>query len=322
VGDVHRAIMATVGGINAAITVEGRERYAVNVRYPRELRDNIEKIRQVVIPAMGGAQIPLGQVARVEARQGVMIVKTEGAFPVTNIFVDMGERDVGSYVREAQQVVAEQFTLPPGYSLMWSGQYEFMQRVAQKLRVVIPVTLGIIFLLLYLNFQSTAKSLIVMLGLPFSLVGGVWFLWLLGYNTSVAVWVGFIALAGVAAQTGVLMMIYLDEAFERRRLEGRMVTGKDVCDAVRDGALERLRPVIMTVTAIIGGLAPIMWSGGAGADVMKRVAAPMVGGMISATVLTLAVIPAVYLQWRGWQVSHRPEPSSREILQDDIALSA
>ena len=320
VGDVHSAIMATVGGINAAITVEGRERYAVNVRYPRELRDNVEKIREVVIPAVGGAQIPLGQVARVEARQGVMIVKTEGAFPVTNIFVDMGERDVGSYVREAQQVVAEQFTLPTGYSLMWSGQYEFMQRVAQKLRVVIPVTLVIIFLLLYLNFRSTAKSLIVMLGLPFALVGGVWFLWLLGYNTSVAVWVGFIALAGVAAQTGVLMMIYLDEAFELRRLEGRMVTRKDVSDAVRDGALERLRPVIMTVTAIIGGLAPIMWSAGTGADVMKRVAAPMVGGMISATVLTLAVIPSVYLLWRGWQVAHRPEPMVSKALRDTTAL--
>ena len=315
VGDVHSAIMATVGGINAAITVEGRERYAVNVRYPRELRDNVEKIRQVVIPAMGGAQIPLGQVAKVEARQGVVLVKTEGAFPVTNIFVDMEGRDLGSYVREAQQVVAEQFTLPPGYSLMWSGQYEFMQRVAQKLRVVIPVTLAIIFLLLYLNFGSTAKSLIVMLAMPFSLVGGVWFLWLLGYNMSVAVWVGFIALAGVAAQTGVLMMIYLDEAFERRRLEGRMVTGRDVRDAVRDGALERLRPVIMTVTAIMGGLAPIMWSAGTGADVMKRVAAPMVGGMVTASALTLGVIPAIYLLWRQWQVAHRPQEMVPESLR-------
>jgi Cu(I)/Ag(I) efflux system membrane protein CusA/SilA len=320
VGDVHSAIMATVGGINAAVTVEGRERYAVNVRYPRELRDNVEKIREVVIPAMGGAQIPLGQVARVEALQGAMIVKTEGAFPVTNIFVDMGDRDVGSYVREAQQVVAEQFTLPPGYSLMWSGQYEFMQRVAEKLRVVVPVTLAIIFLLLYLNFGSMAQSLIVMLALPFSLVGGVWFLWLLGYNTSVAVWVGFIALAGVAAQTGVLMMIYLDEAFERRSLEGRMVTRNDVSDAVQDGALERLRPVIMTVTAIIGGLAPIMWSAGTGADVMKRVAAPMVGGMVTASALTLGVIPAIYLVWRRWQVAHRPQEMVPEALRDTTAL--
>ena len=186
---------------------------------------------------------------------------------------------------------------------------------------MIPVTLAIIFLLLYLNFGSTAKSLIVMLAMPFSLVGGVWFLWLLGYNTSVAVWVGFIALAGVAAQTGVLMMIYLDEAFEHRRLAGRMVTRKDVSDAVRDGALERLRPVIMTVTAIIGGLAPIMWSTGTGADVMKRVAAPMVGGMITATILTLAVIPAIYLLWRSWQVSRVSEQSVGRELRSEMALT-
>ncbi|MCH8936770.1 MAG: efflux RND transporter permease subunit [Gemmatimonadetes bacterium] len=309
VGDVHQAIQATIGGLSAAITVEGRERYAVNVRYPRELRDDIDKLREVLVPTMGNAQIPLGQVATVRVVRGPMAIKTENAFPVTAVFVDIGERDVGGYVREAQQVVARQLSLPPGYTLTWSGQYEFMQRVAQKLRVVIPVTLAIIFLLLYLNFRSTAKSLIVMLALPFSLVGGVWFLWLLGYNTSVAVWVGFIALAGVAAQTGVLMMIYLDEAFERRRLEGRMVTGKDVRDAVRDGALERVRPVIMTVTAIMGGLAPIMWSAGTGADVMKRVAAPMVGGMITATILTLVVIPAIYQLWRGVQVARNGSAS-------------
>jgi Cu(I)/Ag(I) efflux system membrane protein CusA/SilA len=270
VGDIHNAIMATVGGLNAAIIVEGRERYAVNVRYPRELRDNLEKLREVIIPAMGQTQIPLGQVARVEALQGAMAVKTENAFPVTIVFVDIGERDVGGYVQEAQQVVAQQISLPTGYTLVWSGQYEFMQRVTQKLQVVLPVTLGIIFLLLYLNFRSVPESMIVMLALPFSLVGGIWFLWLLGYNTSVAVWVGFIALAGVAAETGVIMLIYLDEAFHRRRMEGRMQKAADVAAAVREGALERLRPVIMTVTAIIAGLAPILWSSGTGADVMKR----------------------------------------------------
>ena len=309
VGDVHQAIQATIGGLSAAVTVEGRERYAVNVRYPRELRDDIDKLREVLVPTMGNAQIPLGQVATVRAVRGPMAIKTENAFPVTAVFVDIGERDVGGYVREAQQLVARQLSLPPGYTLTWSGQYEFMQRVAQKLRVVIPVTLAIIFLLLYLNFRSTAKSLIVMLALPFSLVGGVWFLWLLGYNTSVAVWVGFIALAGVAAETGVLMMIYLDEAFERRRLEGRMVTRKDVSDAVRDGALERVRPVMMTVTTIIASLTPILWSTGTGADVMKRVAAPMVGGMITATILTLVVIPAIYQLWRGVQVARNGSAS-------------
>jgi len=321
VGDVHQAIMATVGGLSAAVTVEGRERYAVNVRYPRELRDDVDKLRDVLIQTTGGVQIPLGQLATVRATQGPMAVKTEQAFPVTIVFVDIGERDVGSYVKEAQAVVARELTLPPGYTLTWSGQYEFMQRVSEKLRLVVPVTLGIIFLLLYLNFRSVMESLIIMLALPFSLVGGIWFLWLLGYNTSVAVWVGFIALAGVAAETGVIMVIYLDEAFHRRGLEGRMKTARDVREAVMEGALERLRPVVMTVTAIIAGLAPILWSTGTGADVMKRVAAPMVGGMLSATALTLGVIPAFYLLWRQWQVRRKPERAVREALADGMAVT-
>jgi Cu(I)/Ag(I) efflux system membrane protein CusA/SilA len=321
VGDIHNAIMATVGGVDAAVTVEGRERYAVNVRYPRELRDNVQKLRDVVVPAMGGAQIPLGQVASVRVIQGPMAVKTENAFPVTTVYVDNGTRDVGSYVRDAQRVVARDLRLPPGYTLVWSGQYEFMQRVTQKLRLVVPVTLGIIFLLLFLNFRSVAESLIVMLALPFALVGGIWFLWALGYNTSVAVWVGFIALAGVASETGVVMLIYLDEAFHRRRLDGRMRDAADVAAAVREGALERLRPVVMTVTAIIAGLAPILWSAGTGADVMKRIAAPMVGGMVTATLLTLAVIPAIYLLWRAWEVRRRPEAPVRESLHDELALT-
>ncbi len=319
VGDVHNAIMATVGGMTAAVTVEGRERYAVNVRYPRELRDDVEKLRQVTIPAMGGVQIPLGQVASVDLLQGAMAVKTEDAFPVTTIIVDNGDRDVGSYVREAQELVNRELMLPAGYTLVWSGQYEFMQRVAQKLRLVVPVTLAIIFLLLYFNFRNVPESLIVMLALPFSTVGGIWFLWLLSYNTSVAVWVGFIALAGVAAETGVVMLIYLDEAFHRGRLEGRMHSASDVANAVREGALERLRPVIMTVTAIIMGLAPILWSAGTGADVMKRIAAPMVGGMLTATLLTLVVIPAIYLLWRRWQVKRGPDRALREALRDGMA---
>ncbi|UCG75542.1 MAG: efflux RND transporter permease subunit [Gemmatimonadota bacterium] len=320
VGDIHRAIMATVGGMTASITVEGRERYEVNVRYPRELRDDPEKLRQVLIPAMSGAQIPLGQVATVSVVRGPMAVKTEDAFPVATVFVDIGERDVGGYVEEARGRVAERLTLPAGYTLVWSGQYEFMQRVVERMRIVVPVTLGIIFLLLYLNFRGLAKSLIVMLALPFSLVGGIWFLWLLGYNTSVAVWVGFIALAGVAAETGVVMLIYLDEAFHRRRLQDRMRSAADVAEAVREGALERLRPVVMTVTAIMAGLAPILWSSGTGADVMKRIASPMVGGMISATILTLVVIPAIYLIWRSWQIKRRPQAPIEEALGDSMAL--
>jgi Cu(I)/Ag(I) efflux system membrane protein CusA/SilA len=371
VGDVHTAIMATVGGMNAAVTVEGRERYAVNVRYPRELRDDVEKLRQVVIPvvsmgggAMGGGgrggmargggvggmsgmaggdvrrgsggramgaadraglggvtQIPLGQIADVRVIQGPMAVKTEDAFPVTTIYVDIGERDVGSYVEEAQRLVREQLTLPTGYTLRWSGQYEFMQRVKEKMRVVVPVTLGIIFLLLYLNFRGVTESLIVMLSVPFAMVGGVWYLWLAGYNTSVAVWVGLIALAGVAAETGVVMLIYLDEAFHRRSLEGRMRGAPDVAAAVREGAVDRLRPKMMTVAAITLGLAPILWSHGTGADVMKRIAAPMVGGMVTSTVLTLVVIPAIYLIWRTWELRHRPRAAVAEALRDKMALA-
>jgi Cu(I)/Ag(I) efflux system membrane protein CusA/SilA len=301
-GDLHDAIMATAGGTTAAITVEGRERYEVNVRYPRELRDNLERLREIVIPTMAGPQIPLGQVATVQVVQGPMAVKTDDAFPVTTVFVDIAGRDLGGYVRDAQRVVARELVLPPGYTLTWSGQFEFMQRVREKLKLVVPLTLGIIFLLLYLNFRSVPHSLIVMVALPFALVGGVWSIWALGYNTSVAVWVGFIALSGVAAETGVVMLIYLDEAYHHAGADQRPATVAGLEEAVQHGAVERLRPVMMTVTAIIAGLAPILWGGGTGADVMKRIAAPMVGGMVTATLLTLAVIPAIYYLWRRWQL--------------------
>jgi len=297
-GDLHDAIMATAGGMTAAITVEGRERYEVNVRYPRELRDDLDKLRAIVIPTMAGIQIPLGQVAAVNVVQGPMAVKTDNAFPVTTVSVDIAGRDLGGYVREAQRVVAQELTLPAGYRLAWSGQFEAMQRVREKLKLLVPLTLGIIFLLLYLNFHSVPHALIVMLALPFALVGGVWSIWLLGYNTSVAVWVGFIALAGVAAETGVIMLIYLDEAYHQRRASGQLNDQAGVAAAVHEGAVERLRPKMMTVVAIMAGLAPILWGGGTGADVMKRIAAPMVGGMITSTVLTLAVIPAIYYLWR------------------------
>jgi Cu(I)/Ag(I) efflux system membrane protein CusA/SilA len=304
-GDVHGAIQATIGGTNAATTVEGRERYAVNVRYPRELRDHQDDLPRVLVPAPDGRQIPLGQLAAIEVLQGPMAVKTENAFPVATVFIDIGERDVGGYVEEARAVVAEQVTLPTGYTLVWSGQFEFMQRVAERMRIVIPVTLGIIFILLFINFRSVGESLIVMLSVPFAMVGGVWYLWLAGYNTSVAVWVGFIALAGVAAETGVVMLIYLDDAYRRRVTDGRQMTTEAITDAVREGALDRLRPKIMTVLAITLGLAPILWSHGTGADVMKRIAAPMVGGMVTSTILTLVVLPAVYLLWRRWQLERR-----------------
>ncbi|UCC83491.1 MAG: efflux RND transporter permease subunit, partial [Gemmatimonadota bacterium] len=249
VGDIHDAIRATVGGLNAAITVEGRERYAVNVRYPRELRDNIQKLREVIIPASAQTQFPLGQVATVEARQGPMAVKTENAFPVTNVFVDIGGRDVGGYVRDARRAVEEQLVLPTGYTLSWSGQYEFMQRVSRKLQLVLPVTLGIIFLLLYLNFRRLSDTLIVMLTLPFALAGGVWLLWLLDYELSVAVGVGFIALAGVSAELGVILLLFLEQATVRFGREGRLRSRADLREAVYEGAALRVRPILMTVTS-------------------------------------------------------------------------
>jgi Cu(I)/Ag(I) efflux system membrane protein CusA/SilA len=317
-GDIHQAIQATVGGINAAVTVEGRERYAVNVRYPRELRDHVDDLEQVIVPAREGVHIPLGQLATIEVLQGPMAVKTENAFPVTTVFVDIRDRDVGSYVEEAQRVVAQQLVLPTGYTLMWSGQYEFMQRVRQKLRIVVPLTAAIIFLLLFLNFRGVTESLIVMLSVPFAMVGGFWYLWLAGYNMSVAVWVGFLALAGVAAETGVIMLIYLDEAYGHMREQGLMRQASDVATAVRAGAVERLRPKIMTVMAITAGLMPILWSSGAGADVMKRIAAPMVGGMVTSTVLTLVVIPAIYLVWRRWEVARETVPGH---IDDETTLA-
>jgi Cu(I)/Ag(I) efflux system membrane protein CusA/SilA len=297
-GDLHDVVMATAGGMTAAITVEGRERYEVNVRYPRELRDNVQKLREIVVPTMSGVQIPLGQVAQVNVVQGPMAVKSDDAYPVTTVYVDIEGRDLGGYVRDAQRAVAAQLTLPAGYSLTWSGQFEAMERVSQKLKLVVPLTLGVIFLLLYLNFRGVGETLLVMLALPFALVGGIWSIWALGYNTSGAVWIGFIALAGVAAETGVIMLIYLDEAFHRRRAAGQMAGPADVAAAVHEGAVERLRPKLMTVVAIMAGLAPIMWGAGTGADVMKRIAAPMVGGMVTSTALTLIVIPAVYFLWR------------------------
>ncbi len=299
-GMIHDAIMATVGGMSAAVTVEGRERYEVNVRYPRERRDHLGDIVQVLVPTMGGAQIPLGQVASVAVVPGPMMVKTENAFPLTTVFIDLVDgANLRGYVEGARATIERELTLPAGYGLVWSGQFEFMERVRAQMGVLVPLTLGIIFLLLYANFRGVAESLIVLLSVPFAMVGGVWFLWLAGYQTSVAVWVGFIALAGVAAETGVVMLMYLDEAFLERRAAGQMASRADVATAVHDGALGRLRPKLMTVLTIILGLTPILWSQGTGADVMKRIAAPMVGGMITSTVLTLVVIPSIYLLWRS-----------------------
>src|SRR5882724_537531 len=299
VGDVGMLIESAIGGESISSTVEGRERYPINLRYARELRDDPEKLSRVLVPVMDGAQVPLGQLADIQLTAGPSMIKNEEGQLVGYVTVDMAGRDIGGYVEEAKRVVAEKIKLPQGYTLVWSGQYEYMQRAKERLIYVIPLTILIIFVLLYLNFQSVAKTLIVLLSVPFALIGSIWLLYFLGYNLSVAVWVGIIALAGVAAETGVVMIVYLDEVFERRVREGSLTSMKDLSEAIIEGAVQRVRPKMMTVMAIIAGLLPIMWSHGAGADVMKRIAAPMIGGMVTSTILTLAVIPAIYAMWRG-----------------------
>ncbi|MGH7481389.1 MAG: efflux RND transporter permease subunit [Longimicrobiales bacterium] len=302
VDDVQMAMMAAVGGMYAGEVIDGRERYSVLVRYPRALRDSPEQIASVLVSTPAGAQVALGQLADIRVDQGSPLIKSENAYLNNVVYVDVRGRDIGGYVEQARELLGQRLELPAGYRLEWSGQFEAMERANRKLRYVVPITLAIIFLLLYWNFGNVAEAGIIMLSLPFALVGGVWLMWLLGYNTSVATAVGFIALAGVAAETGVIMLIYLDQAYGGRRAEGRMRGRDDVDAAVEYGAVERVRPKMMTVTAIIAGLLPILWGHGAGADVMKRIAAPMVGGMVSSTLLTLLVIPAIYSLWKEWEV--------------------
>ncbi|HEX6537363.1 MAG TPA: CusA/CzcA family heavy metal efflux RND transporter [Gemmatimonadaceae bacterium] len=301
-GDVQTAVATAVGGMQAGQVIAGRERYGVLVRYPRELRDSPEAIREVLVSTPSGAQVALGELARIDIVKGPTLIKSEDGYLNNVVYVDVRGRDVGSYVADAKRLLDERLTLPAGYRLEWSGQFEAMQRAGRTLRVVIPLTLATIVLLLYLNFGSVAESAIVMLSLPFALVGGVWLLWLLDYNMSVAVAIGLIALAGVAAETGVVMLLYLDHAWRERGERGLLGDRADVDAAVERGAVERVRPKLMTVTAITAGLLPILWSQGTGADVMKRIAAPMVGGMVSSTILTLVVIPAIYSLWREWEL--------------------
>ena len=310
IGDVQDVIQSAIGGMNVTWTVEGRERYPVNLRYPRELRDNLPMLRRVLVPTPTGAQVPLEQLARIEIRKGPPSIKTEGARLNAWIYVDLEDIDVGTYVAHAKETLARAIDLPPGYTLNWSGQYEYMERAAKRLRVVVPVTVGIIFLLLYLNFRRLSDTLIVMLTLPFALIGGVWLIWLLDYELSVAVGVGFLALAGVAAETGIVMLIFLEEAVRRFRAEGRLRSQTDLEQAIHEGAVLRVRPKMMTVIAIMGGLLPIMWGSGTGAETMRRIAAPMIGGMVSATLLTLVVIPVVFALVRGVEfASSRGDPS-------------
>jgi len=308
VGDVQAVITTAIGGETVTTTVEGRERYPVNVRYKRELRDDPDRLKRVLIPTPSAGQIPLGQVADLVITQGPPSIADEAGALAGLVSVAVSGRDLRGYVQDAQRAVRERVALPSGYRLIWTGQYEHLVRAEERLKLVVPVTIGIILLLLYLNFGSLAKSLIVLLSVPFAAIGAIWYLNYLGYNMSVAVWVGIIALAGVAAETGVVMLVYLDEAYERRVREGRMATVQDLREAIMEGAVQRVRPKMMTVAAIMGGLLPIMWTTGTGADVMKRIAAPMIGGMVSSTILTLLVIPVLYALWRGWSVSGGAPP--------------
>jgi Cu(I)/Ag(I) efflux system membrane protein CusA/SilA len=310
VDDINQVVSAAVGGINITETVEGLERYPVNVRFPREQRDDPAKLSELPLVTPAGAQIPLSQVADIKVVEGPPLLKSENARLNGWTFVDIRGVDLSSYVRQAQQAVSAGVQLPPGYSITFSGQYEYLLRAQERLAQVIPLTLTIIFALLYLSFRRVGEAVLVMLSLPFALVGGFWFIWLLGYELSVAVAVGFIALAGVAAEFGVIMLIYLDTALKRYRDESRLNTEAELKQAIEEGAVLRVRPKAMTVAVIIAGLLPIMLSVGTGSEVMQRIAAPMVGGMITAPLLSLFVVPAIYLLWKRRELALRSEPKA------------
>jgi len=314
VGDVQDVIMSAIGGMQVTETIEGLERYPVNIRYPRDLRDDPGQLNRVLIPTPYGAQVPLGQLAALELRRGASVIKSEGARPNAWVYVDLKTADVGGFVANARRVLNDRLTLPAGYTIAWSGQYEYMERAASRLKVVIPLTLFFIFLLLYLNFRNVSSPIVVMLAVPFALIGGIWLVYGYGFNISVAVAVGFIALAGVAVETGVLVLTFINEAVDelRARKRSQFEVGKvdapdldaaDIVNSVHAGTSRRVRPVVMTATSTIVGLLPIMYGSGTGSDVMQRIAAPMVGGMLTTTLLTLLVLPVVYTFVLQWQTS-------------------
>ena len=318
VADVQMVIMSAIGGENITTTIEGRERYPVNVRYSRELRDDIDKLKRVLVPTPGGQHIPLVQLADIRLVSGPAMIRDENGLLAGYVYVDMAGRDIGSYVTEAKRIVAKELKLPTGYALTWSGQYENMIRVKERMKVVLPLTIFIICLLLYMNTKSMVKTGIVMLAVPFSLIGAVWLLWILGYNVSIAVWVGMIALMGLDAETGVFMLLFLDLAYHEAVEKGQMRTERDLEEAIIHGAVKRVRPKMMTVMAAFMGLLPIMWSTGAGADMMKRVAAPMVGGLFTSFILELLVYPSVYAIWK-WQFEMK-QGKARWVTQQ-VAVS-
>ncbi len=299
VSDVQSVIMAAIGGENVTTTVEGRERYSVNVRYSREFRDDVEKLRRVLVPTMSGQQIPMTQLADIRLVSGPSMIRDENGLVAGYVYVDMAGRDIGTYVEEAKKIVAKELKLPAGYALLWSGQYENMLRVKERLKVVLPLTLFLICMLLYMNTKSAIKTGIVLLAVPFSLVGAIWLLWILQYHISIAVWVGMIALMGLDAETGVFMLLFLDLSYQEAVKTGKMRTENDLEEAIIHGAVKRVRPKMMTVMAAFMGLIPIMWATGAGSDVMKRIAAPMIGGLFTSFILELLIYPVIYAIWKG-----------------------
>jgi Cu(I)/Ag(I) efflux system membrane protein CusA/SilA len=298
VEQVQMILMSAVGGENVTTTIEGRERYPVNVRYPRELRDDLPRLGRVLVPVAGGAQVPLEQLVDIQLTTGPSMLRNENGFLAGYVFVDIAGRDVGTYVEEAKRVVAEKVALPAGYVLLWSGQYENMLRVRERLMIVVPITLCLIIVLLYANTRSAVKTGIVMLAVPFSAIGAIWLFYLLDYNVSIAAWVGMIALLGLDAETGVFMLLFLDLSHDSYKQRGMLRTAQDLDEAIVHGAVKRVRPKMMTVAATFMGLLPIMWATSAGSDVMKRIAAPMIGGLATSFLLELLVYPAVYKLWK------------------------
>jgi Cu(I)/Ag(I) efflux system membrane protein CusA/SilA len=324
---VQDVIATALGGEVVTTTVEGRERYGVNIRYPRDYRSNPQAIsKEVLVPLPRGGAVPLGEVAKIELVRGPTTIRTENGQLAVYVFVDIRDRDIGGYVAEARRAVAASVAFPPGSYVTWSGQFEYLERAEARMRIVAPLTMLVIFLLLYLNFRRLTETFIVMLSLPFALIGGVWLMWRLDFDMSVAVAVGFIALAGVAAETGVVMLIYLDQAVNEIRAEreakGATFSRRDLHEAIMLGAVERVRPKMMTVTAIIAGLLPILWNAGAGSEVMRRIAVPMIGGMASSTLLTLIVIPAIYALIKGVGLPHAKEQTARRQVHRSTLSAA
>jgi Cu(I)/Ag(I) efflux system membrane protein CusA/SilA len=321
VGDIQDVIQTAAGGMMVTQTVEGLERYPVSLRYDRDFRSDLSALKRILVPAPNGTHIPMEQLATITVRNDPDSIKSENSRRTAWVYVDIKGIDVGTYVKSAQQTVAEKIKLPIGYNIVWSGEFEYMEKAKSRLMVIIPLTILIIFLIIYINTKSLIKTGIVFLAVPFSLVGAFWFMYALDYHTSIAVWVGVIALAGLDAETGVVMLLYLDLSHKLWGDKGRMLTCGDLRQAIHHGAVKRIRPKIMTIGVIIAGLLPIMWSHGAGADVMKRIAAPMVGGVVTSGIMELMVYPVIFYLWRRRSLDRSLTPTVEEDIEEGEGLA-